>query len=107
MGSSVHFGYRNLGEVVQFNELAAIYESIVKHMPQRRLPNGDFYITKKFKGGTLYAVDYKGIRYVEQNQNTPSAYAERARQGAKIVWVIRKADNEYLGYIEDGVVWMK
>ena len=63
-----------------------------------------------------FAVEHEGIRYVEQNPKTTSAYAARARAGARIIWVIRTARkindqwvacNDWVGRIEDGVVWMK
>ena len=98
--------FTSLGSVAQFPELAAIYESIVEHRDTVQL-DGHPMVTKKYKGGTLYAVRHKEILYIEQNQNTQSDYAERARAGAKIVWVIRPRDNNYLGYIENGEVFMK
>lgn len=98
--------FANLGSVSQFPELAAIYGAIVYHCDVVVMENQQ-HPTKKFKNGTLYAVDYEGMRYVEQNKNTSSAYAKRACAGAKIIWVIRLRDNEYLGYIENGIVHMK
>ncbi len=100
-------GYRNLGDVVEFAELNAIYLAIAAHKDTFQIPNGNMLFTKKFKGGTLYAVDHKGIRYMEQNPNTGSAYAKKSQEGAKIVWVIRLREGGYLGYIEDGIVWMQ
>jgi hypothetical protein len=47
------------------------------------------------------------MRYVEQNPNTKSEYADRARAGTRIVWVIRKSDSAYLGRVEDDRVFMK
>lgn len=95
------------GPIRQFPELNAIYCAIIYRADVVAFEDKSQHPVRKFKGGTLYAVDYKGIRYVEQNQNTSSAYAKRATAGAKIIWVIRLRDNEYLGYIEDGIVHMK
>lgn len=67
----------------------------------------------RYRNKNLRYVEYQSdpvqplLLFVEQNPNTNSAYAARARQGAKIVWVIRKHDNEYLGRIEDGQVYRK
>ncbi len=99
--------YRNLGDVNQFAVLRLIHHAIFNRIHAFALPDGRLVHTKKFKGGTLYAVDLDDRRYVEQNQNTRSAYADRARQGAKILWVIKRSNDQYLGYIEDGVVYMK
>ena len=99
--------YRNLGDVNKFAALRLIHFAIFNRIHSFALPDGRLVQTKKFKGGTLYAVDLDDRRYVEQNPNTQSAYADRARQGAKILWVIKRSTGEYLGYIEDDVVWMK
>lgn len=112
---------RNLGNVSRFPELAAICGAIFAKQRSFQLPNGDTLKTKLFKG-TLFAVDYNGLRYVEQNPNTSSAYAAMARKGARILWVIRThrkvkdatgaehlvpCENEWLGRVEDGTVYMK
>lgn len=112
---------RNLGNVSRFPELAAICGAIFAKQRSFQLPNGDTLKTKLFKG-TLFAVDYNGFRYVEQNPDTQSAYAQKARQGHKIVWVIQThrkvkdaagaehwvpCENLWRGRIEDGIVFMK
>jgi hypothetical protein len=108
-------GYRNLGSVSKFPELAAICGAIFSKAMFFSLPDGTRLRTKLFKG-KLFAVEHNGVRYVEQNPQTQSAYAQRARAGARIVWVIRVARqvgdhwvpvNEWLGRIEDGFVWMR
>lgn len=108
-------GYQNMGSVSRFPELQSICGAIFSKATHFSLPNGQRVKTKIFKR-ELFAVEHEGVRYVEQNPQTTSAYAERARAGARIVWVIRTARkingqwvacNEWLGRIEDGVVWMK
>ena len=108
-------GYRNLGSISQYPELQAICGAIFSKQMHFSIPNGKHLRTKLFRG-MLFAVDHEGVRYVEQNPATSSPYAQRARAGAHIVWVIRTAHkiegqwvpcNEYRGYIEDGTVWMK
>ncbi len=108
-------GFRNLGSVSQFLALQAIVGAIFSRAMYFSLPDGTRLRTKLFKG-SLFAVEHEGMRYVEQNLNTRSAYAERAKKGARIVWVIRTYKkvgeewipcNEWLGRIEDGNVWRK
>ncbi len=108
-------GYRNMGSVSHFPELQAICGAIFSKTMHFSLPNGKRLRTKLFKR-MLFAVEHEGIRYVEQNPKTTSAYAARARDGARIIWVIRTARkindqwvacNDWLGRVEDGVVWMK
>jgi hypothetical protein len=115
-------GYRNVGSVGQFPELQAICGAIFSRVMFFSLPDGTRLRTKLFKG-TLFAVEHEGLRYVEQNPRTQSAYAKRARAGARILWVIRIARqigdgsqerplswvscNEWLGRIEDGLIWRK
>lgn len=99
-------GYRNRGSLSQSPELQAICGAIFAKQMYFSLPSGKRLRTKLFKR-ELFAVDHQGLRYVEQNLKTGSPYAARARAGARIVWVIRPATNEWLGYIEDGTIWMK
>jgi hypothetical protein len=116
-----HPSWKNKGPVGQFAELEAISSAIFSRKASFTLPNGTRVQTKLFKG-SLYAVDHAGIRYVEQNPNTASEYAHRAREGARILWVIKthskvtdaagkvqlvSCDNEWLGRIENGTVYMK
>ena len=108
-------GYQNVGSIDKYPLLQAIGGAIFSKTMFFSLPNGTRLRTKLFKG-KLFAVEYEGIRYVEQNTHTQSAYAARAREGARIVWIIRilRRDhvnwvpcNEWLGRIEDGIVWKK
>ena len=108
---SAPWGYHDLGSVNGFAELRVIWNAIWDQVASAKLPNGDKIYTRQFKGGTLWAVDYKNLRYMQQNPNTRSAYADRAKDGAKIVWVIRRNsggnEDTYLGYIEEGIVYLK
>lgn len=112
--------FKRVGRVESFPELCAIADAIFTKKQSFELPNGTRLRTKLFKG-TLYAVDYNGVRYVEQNPRTNSAYALRARNGARIFWVIRThrkvidaagveqfvpCSEEWLGYVEDGGVFL-
>lgn len=113
--------FKPSGRVENFPELCAIADAIFTKKRSFQLPDGTRLRTKLFKG-TLYAVDHNGVRYVEQNPNTNSAYALRARDySARIFWVIRThrrcADaagtehyvpcvEQWLGYVEDGRVYL-
>ena len=113
--------FKNAGRVEKFPELCAIADAIFTKKQGFQLPDGTRLRTKLFKG-TLYAVDHNGVRYVEQNPNTSSAYALRAKEhGARIFWVIRThrkvmdaagaeqyvpCTEEWLGYVEDGGVYL-
>lgn len=108
-------GYRNEGSLSKYPELQAICGAIFSRAMYFSLPNGGRLRTRLFKG-QLFAVEHEGLRYVEQNPDTSSAYAARAREGVRIVWVIRVARkvngqwvkcNEWVGRIEDGIVWRK
>lgn len=92
---------QGLGHVSQFPQLLALWLAITQHRPEVRFPDGTCLATRRFKEGKLFGIDYQGKRYVEQNPETHSAYAARARRGSKIVWVIDLRTNQYLGRIDE------
>ncbi len=96
----------NLGAVNQYPQLAQIYQAIANRQPTWAFNDGAGPVNV-FKAKDLYYIDYEGRRYVEQNKHSHSEYAARARRGACIVWVIEEKGGQYLGRIEDGVVYMK
>jgi hypothetical protein len=79
---------KRVGTLEQWPALAAIVAGIFEKKSNFKLPDGTTLRTSVFKG-TLFAVDYRGLRYVEQNPETSTEYAERARRGARIVQVYR------------------
>lgn len=112
---------KRIGRLEQFPDLAAIVDAIMSKKMHFSLPNGERLRTRIFKD-TLFAVDHNGLRYVEQNPKTSSEPARRAREGARIVWIIRthrkvtdatgkeyfvSCANEWLGRVEDGIVYKK
>lgn len=108
MSASLDRRFECLGDTEKFPLLHSIYGAIIHREAQAVLPGGAKVRTKIMgHPRKLYAVDYDGIRYVEQNPATNSQFAHRARKGAKIAWVIRLKDNQYIGYIEDGQVFKK
>jgi len=58
--------------------------------------------TKSFAGGKVRGMDVGNWRFVEQNPNTKSRWAERARNGEKIMWVIHKPTNKYAARVVEG-----
>ena len=105
-----------LGHIDQFPVLEAIVDAIFSKVRYFSLPNGQRCQTKVMGGGNCFAVDLDGRRYVEQNATKGSSEAMRARQGARIVWVIQTHDDQtnrplnpnlWIGRIEDDIVRMK
>lgn len=108
MSASLDRRFECLGDTSKFPLIHAINSAIIHKEAHVVLPSGA-KVRMKVMGHPrkLYAIDHEGIRYVEQNQATNSQFALRARRGAKIVWVIRLKDNQYVGFIEDGVAYKK
>jgi hypothetical protein len=57
------------------------------------------YPIKKFSRGIKY-VDLFGYRYIEQNRNKKSEWGKKAREGHKIMWIIK--GRRYIAQILDG-----
>ncbi|MFW9947642.1 MAG: hypothetical protein ACFFDX_12530 [Candidatus Odinarchaeota archaeon] len=57
------------------------------------------YEIKKFSSGVKY-VDLFGYRYIEQNRNKKSEWGKKAREGHKIMWIIK--GRRYIAQILDG-----
>ena len=55
---------------------------------------------KKFASSDVRYVDFLGYRFIEQNRNKPSQWGQKARDGHKIMWIIK--DRRYLVRIDDG-----
>jgi len=112
---------RSVGKLEQFPTLHAIVTAIfgdvtafvdpANKFSEPGTPNRVLQVLHNYSKNLRYVdVTYPGgttIRYIEQNPQTRSPYAARAKRGAQIVWVIRQNDSAYLGYIEDGEVFMK
>lgn len=61
--------------------------------------DGIEYPIKKFSSGVRY-VDLFGYRYIEQNRNKKSEWGKKAREGHKIMWIIK--GRRYMVRIMDG-----
>ncbi len=57
------------------------------------------YSFQKFSSGVKY-LDYFGYRFIEQNRHKKSEWGKKAREGHKIMWVIK--GRRYLSQIFDG-----
>jgi len=57
------------------------------------------YSIKKFSSGVKY-LDLFGYRYIEQNRNKKSEWGKKAREGHKIMWIIK--GRRYIAQILDG-----
>jgi len=53
---------------------------------------------KKFSRGIKY-IDFSGYRFIEQNRNKKSNWGKMAREGHKIMWVIK--GRKYIAQIID------
>lgn len=103
---------RNIGHVSQYHTLEAIYRAVTQNaasvcIDEHSGSSVTIVPVRHFHAKRLNYLDDQGIRYVQQNPHTSSAYAKRAQAGAQIIWIIRLSDNTYLGRIEDGQVYMK
>ena len=57
------------------------------------------YPIKKFSSGIKY-VDLFGYRFIEQNRNKKSEWGKKAREGHKIMWIIK--GRRYIARIMSG-----
>lgn len=57
------------------------------------------YPIRKFLSGIKY-VDLFGYRFIEQNRNKKSEWGKKAREGHKIMWIIK--GRKYISQIIDG-----
>ncbi len=57
------------------------------------------YTIKKFSSGIKF-VDLFGYRFIEQNRNKKSEWGKKAREGHKIMWIIK--GRKYISQIIDG-----
>ena len=57
------------------------------------------YSIKKFSSGIKY-VDIFGYRFIEQNKHKKSEWGKKAREGQKIMWIIK--GRRYISQIVDG-----
>jgi len=75
-----------------------IYNAIFEGKKSVEIDDIDYPI-KKFSSGIKY-VDLFGYRFIEQNRNKKSEWAKKAREGHKIMWIIK--GRRYMAQIMDG-----
>ena len=75
-----------------------VYNAIFQREKSVELDEIDYPI-KKFSSGIKY-VDLFGYRFIEQNKNKKSEWGKKAREGHKIMWIIK--GRRYLSQILDG-----
>ena len=77
----------------------AIFEAIFSKETEVEI-EGSTYAIKKFKSKNLRYVDIYGYRFIEQNPNKSSKWAQMAREGSKILWVFK--GRAYYARVIDG-----
>ena len=75
-----------------------IYNAMFENKKTIELENIE-YSFKKFSSGVKY-IDYFGYRFIEQNRNKKSEWGKKAREGHKIMWIIK--GRRYVSQIIDG-----
>ncbi|NHJ22211.1 MAG: hypothetical protein EAX91_14795 [Candidatus Lokiarchaeota archaeon] len=75
-----------------------IYNAIFQGEKSVEIDDIDYPI-KKFSSGIKY-VDLFGYRFIEQNKNKKSEWGKKAREGHKIMWIIK--GRSYISQILDG-----
>jgi len=75
-----------------------IYNAIFEGKKTVEIDEVDYPI-KKFSSGIKY-VDLFGYRFIEQNRKKKSEWAKKAREGHKIMWIIK--GRRYMARIMDG-----
>lgn len=97
---------KNLGSVSQYPLLQKIYSAVCGD-GKNFTYDGKTIKVGKFVNKNLFYVEMDGLRYVQQNPNSQSAYALRARRGVKIMWIIRLSDDVFMGRVENDTVFKK
>jgi len=68
----------------------------------RVFPGPKELIIKAMADGKVKCLDTGGLRFLTQNPTTPSKWAQMARKGQKIVWVIHQSTNRWVARIING-----
>lgn len=75
-----------------------IFEAIFENKKSVEIDDIEYPI-KKFSGGIKY-IDLFGYRFIEQNRHKKSEWGKKAREGHKIMWIIK--GRRYMVRIMDG-----
>ena len=76
-----------------------IYNAIFEGKKSVEIENIEYPI-KKFSSSGVKYVDIFGYRYIEQNRRKKSQWGQKAKEGHKIMWIIK--GRRYLARIMDG-----
>ena len=100
--------FKYQGIVENYPEVAAAFKAVTRgEVGEQIIELEGMPRLRQFTTSRVRYIDHEGLRYIEQNPRSSSEYARRARNGAKIMWVIRTRDDRWLGYVEDGKVYLK
>ena len=75
-----------------------IYKAMFENKKKVELEDLE-YSFQRFSSGVKY-LDYFGYRFIEQNRHKKSEWGKKAREGHKIMWVIK--GRRYISQIFDG-----
>ncbi len=75
-----------------------IYQAIFEGKKNAEIDEIEYPI-KKFSSGIKY-VDLFGYKFIEQNRHKKSEWGKKAREGHKIMWIIK--GRRYMARIMDG-----
>ena len=98
---------QDIGPLSSSRQLSAIIDLLWLSVERKCALTVGRIETARFRAKNLWHVDHQGLRYIQQNPRSNSVYAKRAQDGAKIVWVIRLRDNQYIGCVDEGRIWRK
>ncbi len=82
---------------VNMNDLLLAAEKV--HTKLFGAPNKE---VRSFANGACKGIDVAGFRFITQNPNTSSKFAQMARSGQKISWVIHLQTNKWMVRVVDG-----
>ncbi len=101
--TNIHKGMRHVASLKDCPKEREIAEAIFMRADWVILPGDDRVEMTRYSGGTVFAVEHRGLKYVEQNKRKTSPSGQRAFAGAQIIWIIK--NGVYIGKIEDGEVY--
>ena len=76
-----------------------VYEAMFNDQEKVKIQDEVYPIETYSKSGVKH-VDISSYRFIEQNPQKDSHWAEKARKGDKIMWILK--DWDYIGQVHDG-----
>ena len=104
--------YVRMGTLSDFPLLQRIEIALFSNPPATNIViKGKTHHFHRLVRGTIGGLNYRGYLYLQQNPRSGSSYARRAcpPTNHRIIWVIRlrEGGDEYVGRIDEGIVWGK